>query len=433
MSERQVEVTLETWVNEVLRESDLPPFLDYDEEVDGMMEGLRGDILKYKYEKEDMPVFEERLQAWNQEWGQLQKSKDFIVKSERWQVEMNERYRVWRRREEERGRIWSKVKNFLGVGVEEKEDIYEDMDLLVNKIHNPEAAPGEWRWPYPRSLLDAAPKKHRKTRQKYGLNSSNVFQDGWEGMEKVDRLRERRPYKPLEPKVRGGKEWIGKANEVREVLDAKLGSWIEHVSEDRHYGHLKAVRDIQNVSDLTTPASWYPYSRLEERTVVYHGGPTNSGKTYEALKRLRKAATGMYLGPLRLLALEVYEDLTASGVYTDLLTGQEKRSVPFSTHVSATVEMCPLNKEYDVVVIDEIQMIGDGHRGHAWGRALMGARAKEIHVCGGGEGRDLVREICRETGDRFVDVEYERLEGARSEATSWLCLHQERQTGGAKR
>ena len=75
---------------------------------------------------------------------------------------------------------------------------------------------------------------------------------------------------------------------------------------------------------------------------------------------------GVYCGPLRLLALEVFESLNRQGVYTDLSTGQEKRQVDFSTHISCTVEMVRLDKEYDVAVIDEIQMIANDQRGFAW-------------------------------------------------------------------
>ena len=75
---------------------------------------------------------------------------------------------------------------------------------------------------------------------------------------------------------------------------------------------------------------------------------------------------GVYCGPLRLLALEVFESLNRQGVYTDLSTGQEKREVDFSTHISCTVEMVRLDKEYDVAVIDEIQMIANDQRGFAW-------------------------------------------------------------------
>ena len=75
---------------------------------------------------------------------------------------------------------------------------------------------------------------------------------------------------------------------------------------------------------------------------------------------------GLYCGPLRLLALEIYENLNRQGVYTNLITGQEKRHVPSATHTSSTLEMVSLNKVYDVVVIDEIQMIADLDRGYAW-------------------------------------------------------------------
>ena len=68
------------------------------------------------------------------------------------------------------------------------------------------------------------------------------------------------------------------------------------------------------------------------------------------------------LGPLRLLAGEIYEKLTTFGIYAGLHTGQEKRVVPFSTHCSATMEIAPTDKDFDVGVIDEIQMIGDASR-----------------------------------------------------------------------
>ncbi len=42
-------------------------------------------------------------------------------------------------------------------------------------------------------------------------------------------------------------------------------------------------------------------------------GPTNSGKTYTALQALRAAKRGVYCGPLRLLAMEVYETLNTEG------------------------------------------------------------------------------------------------------------------------
>lgn len=42
------------------------------------------------------------------------------------------------------------------------------------------------------------------------------------------------------------------------------------------------------------------------RKVVFHAGPTNSGKTYHAMEQFLQADSGVYCGPLKLLANEVY-------------------------------------------------------------------------------------------------------------------------------
>ena len=49
------------------------------------------------------------------------------------------------------------------------------------------------------------------------------------------------------------------------------------------------------------------------------------GKTYNALKALRASQSGVYCGPLRLLACEVSERLSAAGLPCRLVTGQEVR------------------------------------------------------------------------------------------------------------
>ena len=150
-----------------------------------------------------------------------------------------------------------------------------------------------------------------------------------------------------------------------------------------------------------------------KRKFIYHGGPTNSGKTYHALKRLAAAdperGGGMYAGPLRLLALEVYEQLNMQGVWTSLVTGQEKRELPGASHIACTLEMVDLHKDYDVAVVDEIQMVGDQQRGYAWTRAIQGIRAKEIHLCGGLESYEIVKNIIESMGDEFELKKYDRL------------------------
>ena len=51
----------------------------------------------------------------------------------------------------------------------------------------------------------------------------------------------------------------------------------------------------------------YPEARRIKRKIIYHSGPTNSGKTHSAIERFKTAETGIYCGPLRLLATEVFQ------------------------------------------------------------------------------------------------------------------------------
>lgn len=194
---------------------------------------------------------------------------------------------------------------------------------------------------------------------------------------------------------------------VARVRDAICTAFARHI-QNRHAHLIAQYQTLETKTDLTKPHEWYDYARLDRRKIIFHGGPTNSGKTFSALERLKEAKNGLYLGPLRLLAAEVYETLTADGYYTNLYTGQERREIAFWTHASATVEMCSFEKEYDVVVIDEIQMIADTTRGAAWTKAILGLRCKEIHVCGGLEAREIVEKLARACGDEFEVKKYER-------------------------
>lgn len=166
--------------------------------------------------------------------------------------------------------------------------------------------------------------------------------------------------------------------------------------------------------DISNPAEWYPKARKLRRKLILHVGPTNSGKTYHALKRLRESNNGYYAGPLRLLAREVYERFKAEGIRCNLITGEEivqdldeyGIEAPLS---SGTVEMVSTTKKYDVVVLDEIQMLGSGDRGWAWTNALLSARAKEIHLCGEESVIPLIKSIAKVTGDEVFINRYERL------------------------
>lgn len=146
-----------------------------------------------------------------------------------------------------------------------------------------------------------------------------------------------------------------------------------------------------------------------KRKIIYHLGPTNSGKTYHAIEALVKAKTGCYLAPLRLLAAELYDTMNQKGAVTSLMTGEEVIEVEDCTHYSSTVEMAKLGEYFDCCVLDEIQMISDPQRGWAWTRALVNIFADEVHICGDGSVLSLIEEIVELCGDELEVKHYERM------------------------
>ena len=149
-------------------------------------------------------------------------------------------------------------------------------------------------------------------------------------------------------------------------------------------------------------------ARMKKRKIIYHMGPTNSGKTYNAIQALSKAKKGCYLAPLRLLASELFDTLNDLGCSTTLLTGEEVIEVEGATHYSSTIEMAKLDQDFECVVIDEIQMITDAQRGWAWTRALININADEVHLCGDQSVYELVEKILKLTGDELEVNNYER-------------------------
>lgn len=168
---------------------------------------------------------------------------------------------------------------------------------------------------------------------------------------------------------------------------------------------------VAEYTDLRYPTEWYAAARATQRQIHLHVGPTNSGKTYNALKRLEEAGNGYYCGPLRLLAHEVYARFQAKGIPCHLITGDDVRT-DSSEDVklrSSTVEMVDTNSRVEVAVIDEIQMMAHEERGWAWTRAFLGSNAKEVHLCGETRVIPLVRELSASMGDVLHIHNYERL------------------------
>jgi ATP-dependent RNA helicase SUPV3L1/SUV3 len=212
------------------------------------------------------------------------------------------------------------------------------------------------------------------------------------------------------------------------------------------------LRNIREATDFSHPAEWFPSARSIRRKIIMHVGPTNSGKTHQALQALAAAKSGVYAGPLRLLAHEIWDRLnkgqivpagstldpsaaadddggtdlldgrvpTAPPILTkdhnerfaracNLITGEERRIVAEDALVSCTVEMLPFDRFVDVAVVDEIQMIADTSRGSGWTAAVLGLCAKEIHLCGEETAVDVIKDLVQETGDELIVNRYQRL------------------------
>ena len=156
------------------------------------------------------------------------------------------------------------------------------------------------------------------------------------------------------------------------------------------------------------PEMEFPEALDMHRRFILHIGPTNSGKTFRALERLKTAEHGAYLGPLRLLALEVYERMKEFGVPCTMRTGQECIEEADSRVTSSTIEMAEFDEVFDIAVIDEAQLMADPSRGHAWTRAVLGIQAHEIHVCASPAAEKVLKHLIELCGDTYEEHHYER-------------------------
>lgn len=169
-------------------------------------------------------------------------------------------------------------------------------------------------------------------------------------------------------------------------------------SRHRAQTQTEAARDTVRLARY--PESFETAFMMRRRFIAILG-PTNSGKTHQAMEALARAPTGVYLAPLRLLALENYERLAERGVAVSLVTGEERRLTPGATHVASTIEMLDTSRPVEVAVIDEIQMLEDLERGSAWTAAVCGAAAKTVYLLGALSARPAVEALAERLGCRL--------------------------------
>jgi ATP-dependent RNA helicase SUPV3L1/SUV3 len=108
-------------------------------------------------------------------------------------------------------------------------------------------------------------------------------------------------------------------------------------------------------------------------------GPTNTGKTHLAIERMLAHSSGIIGLPLRLLAREVYNKVSAraGAEAVALITGEEKIKPPNPRYWISTVEAMPRDLDVAFLAIDEVQLGADLERGHVFTDRMLNRRGRE--------------------------------------------------------
>ena len=125
-------------------------------------------------------------------------------------------------------------------------------------------------------------------------------------------------------------------------------------------------------------------------------GPTNTGKTHLAIERMLAHSSGVIGLPLRLLAREVYNKVSARAGAENvaLITGEEKIKPPNPRFWVATVEAMPRELDTAFVAIDEVQLAADLERGHVFTDRMLNRRGREeTLVLGAATMRSMVEQL----------------------------------------
>ncbi|ENA37511.1 hypothetical protein HMPREF1487_04433 [Pseudomonas sp. HPB0071] len=154
----------------------------------------------------------------------------------------------------------------------------------------------------------------------------------------------------------------------------------------------------------------YPARQLTRKWIALLG-PTNSGKTHQSIEAMTSVTHGIYLSPLRLMALENQERIESMGIPCSLVTGEEEIIREGATHFCCTVEEFARfrQKRWDVVVVDEVQMMADSQRGWAWVDALVSAYTPELIMTGPPLIEPSLKTLCDLCEDRLIIKRTKRL------------------------
>lgn len=179
---------------------------------------------------------------------------------------------------------------------------------------------------------------------------------------------------------------------------------------DKLHGTMAMNELVLNDPRFSRYHDLYPARQLAREWVAYLG-PTNSGKTHSSMEEMAGVTHAIYLSPLRLMALENQERLEDMGIPCSLVTGEEEIIRPGATHFCCTVEEFARFKHqhWDVVIVDEVQMLTDDQRGWAWTDALVSAYTPRLIMTGPMLIQPSLERLALLCEDKLTVIEKKRL------------------------
>lgn len=197
-------------------------------------------------------------------------------------------------------------------------------------------------------------------------------------------------------------------------VELLTNSSLAHYLESRQGLFETGVENLRDESfeRVLTPRLRLPHRASPLRYVAFHLGPTNSGKTYNALEDLARefqksldageSKRFIYCGPLRMLAYEVYLKMVArfGEQAVGFVTGEETIN-PEAPIIASTVEMAPTSGE--MIILDEAHWVLDEDRGHYWSKILMSGDFQKMHVIAAQEAYEGLRQLVEDA--ETIEVE----------------------------
>lgn len=192
---------------------------------------------------------------------------------------------------------------------------------------------------------------------------------------------------------------------LREVLEQVRYDLKPLDAEAREKERVRAMVAERGLVDYR---DYFPLARELNRELILFAGPTNSGKTWHALNALAEGESGVYLAPLRLLALEGQEEIEKRGRAASYITGEERDIREGADFTASTIEMLDTRRVVDAAVIDEVQLLSDPDRGWAWCQALVGVPARKVYMTGSPDSIPLVQALADYLGEPLTIRHLER-------------------------